>query len=159
MRRWIRRIFTLSLLGGGAAGALKLKGSRSKKHAPAAANDWPPMRPTTPPRAAETVSSNNGAGTSGSATMAPPSGSPAATPVVDASLVQGFADATATAGVGANWVAPVDGACPASHPVKANDDSHIFHVPGGRFYERTVAERCYTTADAAAADGYRPAKV
>ena len=43
-------------------------------------------------------------------------------------------------------------------PVKANDNSGIFHVPGGRFYDRTVAERCYANADDAVADGYRPAK-
>ena len=45
-----------------------------------------------------------------------------------------------------------------SHPIKANDNSNIFHVPGGRFYERTRAERCYATAEAAIADGYRQAK-
>lgn len=59
----------------------------------------------------------------------------------------------------AAWVTPGDdGSCPASHPVKANDNSGIFHVPGGRFYDRTRAERCYSTADAAQADGYRAAK-
>ena len=56
------------------------------------------------------------------------------------------------------WIAPVDGGCPLSHPVKANDNSGIFHVPGGRFYERTQAERCYRDAAAAEADGYRAAK-
>ena len=56
------------------------------------------------------------------------------------------------------WVAPVDGACPEGYPVKANNNSGIFHVPGGRFYDRTVAERCYANADDAVADGYRPAK-
>ena len=42
--------------------------------------------------------------------------------------------------------------------MKANDNSKIFHVPGGRFYARTVAERCYADAQDAVADGYRPAK-
>lgn len=56
------------------------------------------------------------------------------------------------------WVAPVDGACPIEHPIKANDNSRIFHVPGGRFYGRTIAERCYANADDAVADGYRAAK-
>lgn len=56
------------------------------------------------------------------------------------------------------WVAPVDGGCPEGYPVKANDNSGIFHVPGGRFYQRTVPERCYATADDALADGYRQAK-
>ena len=57
-----------------------------------------------------------------------------------------------------DWVAPVDGKCPDGYPIKANDNSHIFHVPGGRFYDRTVAERCYATTEAAVRDGYRQAK-
>src|SRR4051812_41015058 len=61
--------------------------------------------------------------------------------------------ATATA-----WVEPVEGACPTTHPVKTNATSGIFHVPGGRFYERTKPQRCYSTPEAAATDGYRPAK-
>ena len=56
------------------------------------------------------------------------------------------------------WVEPVDGLCPDGFPVKANASSRIFHVPGGRFYARTVPERCYANPDDAAADGYRPAK-
>ena len=56
------------------------------------------------------------------------------------------------------WLAPVNGSCPDGYPVKANDNSRIYHVPGGRFYERTTAERCYANADDAMADGYRPAK-
>lgn len=56
------------------------------------------------------------------------------------------------------WIAPDNGACPISHPIKANDNSRIFHVPGGRFYDRTNAERCYADPDAAVADGYRQAK-
>ena len=58
----------------------------------------------------------------------------------------------------ARWVAPVDGACPDGYPIKANDNSGIFHVPGGRFYARTVPERCYAVAAEALADGYRQAK-
>jgi hypothetical protein len=59
----------------------------------------------------------------------------------------------------AHWVpSNDDGSCPPNHPIKANDKSNIFHVPGGRFYERTKAERCYQTAEAALADGYRKAK-
>lgn len=58
----------------------------------------------------------------------------------------------------APWVLPVDGQCPSGYPVKANDNSGIYHLPGGRSYERTVAERCYATAEAAEADGYRPSK-
>ena len=66
--------------------------------------------------------------------------------------------ATAVPTPAARWAAPVNGDCPEGYPVKANDNSGIFHVPGGRFYARTVAERCYVNADDAVADGYRPAK-
>ena len=68
--------------------------------------------------------------------------------------------AVATAGVAATrtWVEPVDGGCPTGYPVKANHSSHIYHVPGGQFYERTVPERCYTDPQAAEADGYRAAR-
>lgn len=56
------------------------------------------------------------------------------------------------------WVAPVDGTCPASHPIKGNAQSGIFHVPGGLSYDRTVPERCYATEADAEADGFRRAK-
>jgi hypothetical protein len=57
------------------------------------------------------------------------------------------------------WVdgSTVDGA-PAGYPVKVKLSSGIFHVPGGRFYERTNADRWYATTEAAEADGYRRSK-
>ena len=51
-----------------------------------------------------------------------------------------------------------DGACPATHPVKAKLASGIYHVPGGGNYERTKPDRCYVDAAAAEADGLRAAK-
>ncbi len=57
-----------------------------------------------------------------------------------------------------SWCAPVDGACPSTHPVKAKEGSGIFHVPGGQSYDRTVPDRCYVDAAAAEADGFRAAK-
>ena len=80
----------------------------------------------------------------------------AATPVkaVETDPKPVVADAAADGG----WVEPVDGACPASHPIKGNAQSKIFHVPEGASYSRTVPERCYASADAAEADGFRPAK-
>jgi hypothetical protein len=56
------------------------------------------------------------------------------------------------------WVTPVDGVCPDGYTIKVGAKSEVYHVPGGRFYERTVAERCYASADDAEADGYRRAK-
>ncbi|GJM39074.1 MAG: hypothetical protein DHS20C19_24410 [Acidimicrobiales bacterium] len=57
-----------------------------------------------------------------------------------------------------SWLEPVDGVCPASHPIKGNAQSGIFHVPGGMSYERTVPERCYASEADAEADGFRKAK-
>jgi hypothetical protein len=57
------------------------------------------------------------------------------------------------------WVDAADnGACPAHHPVKAKLASGIFHVPGGANYTRTLADRCYLSAEAAEADGLRRSK-
>ncbi len=65
--------------------------------------------------------------------------------------------ATAEPAPAPTWVPAVDGACPADHPVKVGS-SGIYHVPGGRFYDRTRPERCYVDPAAAEADGYRAAK-
>ncbi|CAB4978789.1 MAG: hypothetical protein F2894_02905 [Actinobacteria bacterium] len=58
----------------------------------------------------------------------------------------------------AAWVPAVDGACPVDYPIKAKHSSEIFHSPDGASYERTAADRCYRDAEAAEADGLRPAK-
>jgi hypothetical protein len=71
------------------------------------------------------------------------------------------ADTTDTSGAAAEqaWLpANEDGSTPAGHPVKVKESSGIFHVPGGRFYDRTKPDRCYPTAAAAEADGYRRSK-
>jgi hypothetical protein len=66
---------------------------------------------------------------------------------------------TTTAAPTAAWVAPVDGSCPASHPVKAKLSSGIYHVPGGMNYERTKPDRCYRDPEAADLDGLRASKM
>ncbi|MCV7527646.1 thermonuclease family protein [Micrococcus luteus] len=56
---------------------------------------------------------------------------------------------------------PVSGAdseCPDSHPVKANDNSGIYHMPGQQHYGKTNERHCYASASAAQADGYRAAR-
>lgn len=49
--------------------------------------------------------------------------------------------------------------CPATHPIKANAGSGIYHVPGHAWYAATHPERCFATEDAATAAGYRKAWV
>ena len=56
------------------------------------------------------------------------------------------------------WRDPVDGACPPGYEIKAKLSSGIFHEPGMVNYARTTPDRCYASADAAVADGLRPAK-
>jgi hypothetical protein len=68
------------------------------------------------------------------------------------------AQSAVTATTAPPWIASEDGSCPLAHPVKANDRSRIYHLPGGRFYDRTIAERCYATPEGAERDGYRRAK-
>jgi hypothetical protein len=55
------------------------------------------------------------------------------------------------------WESTVDGQCPVGYPVKVAS-SGIYHVPGGRFYDRTTPQRCYASTGDAEADGYRAAK-
>ncbi len=62
------------------------------------------------------------------------------------------------AGDPAAWVDPTEAQCPVTHPVKGNASSGIYHVPGSRFYDMTIPERCYRDAAAAEADGMRAPK-
>ena len=45
--------------------------------------------------------------------------------------------------------------CPATHPIKGNADSMIYHAPGRATYARTIAEFCFATEADAEAAGYR----
>ena len=140
MVRWLRRFIWLGLIGGVGAAAYTVWHRRQVERP---APEWSPADPAPlrlvgdEPRRPAT-------------TFAPLSDDPSPN---DAPLVTLTADDTAP-----TWLPPVDGACPSGYPIKGNDNSGIYHVPGGRFYKRTVAERCYPTAEAAEADGYRPAK-
>ena len=141
----MRRMFWLALLGGAAYAGWT---AWQRQNAPAAADapQWPPLDPRSDPSTAA-------AGTPAGATALAPDG------VVDqvadpASTRSGAPETSADT----RWVVPVDGECPEGFPIKANDKSGIYHVPGGRFYARTIPERCYARSQDAAADGYRAAK-
>lgn len=83
-----------------------------------------------------------------------PVGAPDPAPDADAGPPAG-----AAAAPGAAWVEPDGGGCPPSHPVKVKLASGIYHVPGGRSYERTRPDRCYRDRAAAEADGFRAARL
>lgn len=44
-----------------------------------------------------------------------------------------------------------------THPVKVKLSSRVYRVPGMPMYDRTVADRCYATVEAAEADGFNRA--
>ena len=57
---------------------------------------------------------------------------------------------------GAMWVEPIDGVCPASHPVKVTSSKATFYAPDEPTYEDAIPDRCYLNTNAAQADGYLP---
>jgi len=162
MKRTVRKLLILMIIGA-AGGAL----FRSRRRSPAApetpSTEWPPFESrsdgaqnghVSTDSATISVTNAGAAKTGAIGTLAAEAEETHARPVrVENAQPEGASAEHAT-----DWVAPVDGKCPDGYPIKANDNSHIFHVPGGRFYDRTVAERCYATTDAAERDGYRQAK-
>ena len=59
-------------------------------------------------------------------------------------------------------VLPTNGECPNSYPFKGNvksDGERIVHAPGQQFYEKTKAEMCFQSIEAAVSDGYRKSKI
>jgi large subunit ribosomal protein L22 len=51
-------------------------------------------------------------------------------------------------------VAPEDGSVPEGYPIKGNTNSMKYHEPGGRYYDVTIAELFFDTAEHAEAAGY-----
>ncbi|MDJ0769319.1 MAG: hypothetical protein QNJ12_11015 [Ilumatobacter sp.] len=160
----LRRAFWLALLGG-AGYAVWTTWQRQHEATGGGPAEWPPMAPA--------ASSGNGAVAATTSAFAEVSDADltAAAATDDAAEAaesepaaadEAAPSATAPSGDApsgeARWIEPTDGACPVTHPIKANDNSGIYHVPGGRFYERTGAERCYASEADAEADGYRRAK-
>lgn len=128
MMRWLRRLFWLGLLA--AAGYGSYRAWSARQSPTANAPQWSPA-PAHRPRTDSTLENPTKTSTATATEAAPPA---------------------------QRWVAPAEGGCPDGYPVKANDSSGIFHVPGGRFYTRSGADRCYANPDDAVADGYRAAK-
>ena len=49
--------------------------------------------------------------------------------------------------------------CPQSAPIKGNQSSGIYHMPGDAYYDVTDPEECFASEAAAQAAGYRAAEV
>jgi hypothetical protein len=152
----IRRSLWIVLItaAGGAAWSWRRDAADASTAAPA---EWPPLATPNPPSAAGTSAPKP-------AQKAPTvKATKTTTSVADAaSFVNALVDAPearSTDGSSGGWAEPLaDGSCPVGYPIKANDNSGIFHLPDGRFYGRTKPERCYSNAETAVADGYRQAK-
>jgi hypothetical protein len=150
--RRIKRLVYLGLLVGAVVALRRAKAARDARTVLGPPATWPPLEPSEAPVAAvgdlvaDTSPTPVTIRTDGAAAVLVPSEEPVG------------AVGTLAADHLPAWVPPVAGGCPESHPIKANDNSGIYHEPGGQHYERTRAERCYVDAAAAAADGYRAAK-
>ncbi len=170
MLTMVRRLFLLGMLGGGGYAGWMFWQQRSGDDTDAAP-EWPPLvPPSTETNGADTPAAGPSSGSDStvngfvSSSTEPASAvdvepnPEASAPVVvasDTTLAEALSAPEAPA---PRWVDPVDDECPDGYPIKANDNSGIYHVPGGRFYDRTVPERCYANTDDAEADGYRSAK-
>lgn len=146
MRMITRRVAWLLLIAlvGGAVIAWMRGRSAPQLGAPP---EWPPLEPPTV----------GGPTDAGAADPAPSSTAEPGAPVEPMTKPDGVLVATDVARAG--WVeAPADGAVPEGFPIKVNTKSGVFHVPNGRFYDRTKAQRFYAAAEAAVADGYRQSK-
>ena len=54
----------------------------------------------------------------------------------------------------ARWPPPTDGSIPEGYEIKGNANSMKYHVPGGRYYDVTIADVFFDTAEHAEAAGY-----
>ena len=67
--------------------------------------------------------------------------------------------AVTTASASTGPVAGTGTTCPTAYPIKGNDTTKIYHVPGQREYVATNARNCFATEQAAQAAGYRRSQI
>ena len=133
--RQLRRVFWLAAIIGAVVGVRRMAERRHAAPQLGSPASWPPLEPSEVPVAAvgDLVTRRAGAAGDRSRSSDVPV-APVGALVADEAAVEVLEPAD-----GEPWVPAVDGACPASHPIKANANSRIYHVPGGRSYARTQA--------------------
>jgi micrococcal nuclease len=100
-------------------------------------------------------SSYGGGGNGGSAPEPSSSASSSASSSTSAS-----ASASAGGGAGGGAVPPIsEDDCPSNAPIKGNQSSGIYHMPGDSYYDVTDPEECFASEAAAQTAGYRAAEV
>jgi hypothetical protein len=139
IRRSFRSGWRLGLLAGLAIAIYKAIQARQAQPEIPARDPWPPVAPPAPVAVPATPPAATQAKVEATAAAAAPAPKPATEPA-------------------RGWVEPSEGACPTTHPIKAKLSSKIFHLPGMFAYERTNADRCYASEEAAEADGLHKAK-
>ena len=151
--RRIKRLGYLGLLVGAVVALRKAKAARDARTVLGPPATWPPLEPGEAPVAAI-----------GDLVADAP-----ATPVAirtnstaDDALVPSEEPVAAVGDLAADdpptWVAAGRRFVPGDPSDQGQRQLGIYHLPGGQFYDRTHAERCYVDAAAAEADGYRAAK-
>ncbi|MCW2506060.1 MAG: ribosomal protein [Actinomycetia bacterium] len=83
---------------------------------------------------------------------------PAAATADATDAVEADEDPTASGPYGAGSAEPLeDGSAPEGYPIKGNADSMKFHQPDGQWFEATIAEVYFDTAESAEAAGFTEA--
>ena len=72
-------------------------------------------------------------------------------------IAESTADEAAAAPYAGAVLPPADGSAPEGFPIKGNADSMLYHEPGSRWFEQTVAEFWFDTAANAEAAGFTQA--
>jgi hypothetical protein len=151
IRRSFRSGWRLGLLAGLAIAIYKAIQARQAQPEIPARDPWPPVAPPAPVAVPATPPAATQARVEAAAARAATSPAPAPAPRAAPAPKPATEPARA-------WVEPSEGACPTTHPIKAKLSSKIFHLPGMFAYERTNADRCYASEEAAEADGLHKAK-
>jgi len=148
MKRLLRKLLFVLIFGAAGAAAFRAL-ARSKVAPDTASTDWPPFeRRPDPTHDKSTADGSTDVGPAKTGALGA-----LATEAEQTHVLHARHDSST-----AEWRDSEDGRCLEGYPIKVNLTSGIFHVPGGRFYERTLAQRCYASTDAAERDGYRQAK-
>ena len=115
--------------------------------------------PSLPAEVLEAIGDAQAATTSADAGSAPGSSAASAQAVAASPAL---ADATGSGGAATVPAGAVAGngttECPPGFPIKGNQQSMLYHDHTSRSYSRTIAEFCFSTAEAAQSAGFRPAR-
>jgi hypothetical protein len=148
LRRWLRRATLVSLaVVAAVVGRLAVAERRQARRLRTTSAAWLTGRPAPTGTGSPTASPAHLAATG-----------PAGAAVGPGTVAGERPDPEAGPAAVARWVPPVDGRCPPGYPVKVKLRSGLSHRPGAAAYARTVPDRCYPSLEAAAADGFSPAK-